>query len=471
MQNKKNKFRIEKLCFPTVQQLIQHHINARTPVSTMFPDALLVQGVFRQPWEVSHDDLQTVHKIGEGTFGEVYFGYMRIAGKKKRQCVIKIAKHQGNANKNVREIMKEARIMRNFDHPNVVRMFGVAIEKEPMALIMEFVDGGSLEKYLRTANGPISQQEKDRMCCDAAWGLEYLHESHFLHRDIAARNCLYSKLKVLKIADFGLSRMGDAYQLKGPTKLPLKWLAPETIDTGVHTQKSDVYSFGILIWEIYTQGGTPFKHYAQSHIPNLVMQGVRPEFPDNTPLEVKQIVMRYCWPTNPKERLTMQEIAFELEHYSKISPPYCQYRLRDAVDDDLNNPPSDKVSKEGPSKEQIQTAAVADGKPVNAPTVVGQASKKVKNKQIKSNDNSSDNSGKKPNRQKGSLGHRRKETDDDSSRKNMRKNKPAATTTTAGIPEACGSMRGELGDPGSQRRVDKEKVRRRTVARSNFQHG
>lgn len=121
---------------------------------------------------------------------------MRTCGKKRRQCVIKIAKNQGNSKANVKEIMKEARVMRNFDHPNVVRMFGVAIEREPLALVMEFVDGGSLDSYLRKT-GVISCSEKEKMASDAAWGIEYLHYCHFLHRDIAARNCLYSKLKIV----------------------------------------------------------------------------------------------------------------------------------------------------------------------------------------------------------------------------------------------------------------------------------
>ncbi|RCN36022.1 hypothetical protein ANCCAN_18100 [Ancylostoma caninum] len=96
------------------------------------------------------------------------------------------------------------------------------------------------------------------MCLGAALGVEYLHLNQCMHRDLAARNCLITNDKVVKISDFGLSRLGVHYKLKTAMKLPIKWLAPETITTFTFSLKTDVFSYGVMVYEIFADGAEPW---------------------------------------------------------------------------------------------------------------------------------------------------------------------------------------------------------------------
>ncbi|VDM72697.1 unnamed protein product, partial [Strongylus vulgaris] len=148
--------------------------------------------------------------------------------------------------------MKEARLMRGLDHPNVVKLHGVGVLDRPLYILLEYVAGGSLRKYLKNNKNSMTIDEKAQIALGAAWGVDYLHKSRILHRDIAARNCLYDQVSAVKISDFGLSRPGTAYKMKSAKKMPVRWMAPESITSFTFSQKSDVYSFGVLIYEIFT---------------------------------------------------------------------------------------------------------------------------------------------------------------------------------------------------------------------------
>lgn len=143
-----------------------------------------------------------------------------------------------------------------------MRFYGVAMEREPIMLVMELVDGGSLDKYLQKNAGKIGARDRLNMCYDAAKGLEYLHDKGCIHRDVAARNCLVSEGRV-KISDFGLSKdcasVTTNYKLTNlKVRLPIRWLAPEILTQASYSAKSDVFSFGILLWEVYSDGVDPY---------------------------------------------------------------------------------------------------------------------------------------------------------------------------------------------------------------------
>ncbi|EPB76371.1 protein tyrosine kinase [Ancylostoma ceylanicum] len=159
----------------------------------------------------------------------------------------------------IKEMMKEARLMRNFKHTNIVRIYGVAVDEQPLYILLELVTGGALNSWLKANAGKVEVKDKINMCLGAAQGVEYLHANRCMHRDLAARNCLITKDKVVKISDFGLSRMGVQYQIRTAMKLPIKWLAPETISTFTFSLKTDVFSFGIVVFEIFSDGSEPWE--------------------------------------------------------------------------------------------------------------------------------------------------------------------------------------------------------------------
>ncbi|KAM9795325.1 platelet-derived growth factor receptor beta [Neosynchiropus ocellatus] len=131
-----------------------------------------------------------------------------------------------------------------------------------------------------------------------AKGMEFLASKNCVHRDLAARNVLICEGKLVKICDFGLARdiMHDSnYISKGSTFLPLKWMAPESIFHNLYTTLSDVWSYGILLWEIFTLGGTPYPDLPMNELfYNALKRGYRMSKPAYASDEVYEI-MKKCW--------------------------------------------------------------------------------------------------------------------------------------------------------------------------------
>ncbi|KAK6042365.1 protein tyrosine kinase [Cooperia oncophora] len=167
----------------------------------------------------------------------------------------------------IKEIMHEARLMRHFDHPNVVKFYGVAAGQEPLMVIMELANCGALDSYLQKQEQPMDK--KNEMCLQAAWGLEYLHAKNVLHRDIAA---------------------STVYQMDPHKRVPIRWLAPETLKMAIYTQKTDVFSFGIMCWEIYNNGIEPYPGMTVAEVNQNVKEGYRMELPPNVHPDIQVYV-------------------------------------------------------------------------------------------------------------------------------------------------------------------------------------
>lgn len=138
-----------------------------------------------------------------------------------------------------------------------------------------------------------------------AKGMEFLASKNCVHRDLAARNVLLSQGKIVKICDFGLARdiMHDNnYVSKGSTFLPVKWMAPESIFDNLYTTLSDVWSYGILLWEIFSLGGTPYPGMVvDSSFYNKIKSGYRMSKPEHAPHDVYEMMMK-CWNSEPEKR-------------------------------------------------------------------------------------------------------------------------------------------------------------------------
>lgn len=309
--------------FISIQKLVDFHKKNRKTAPNCAEPLILIRPIMRQSWELDHESVVIQKKLGEGAFGEVSMGELRQKGNKVGGKPVKVAVKQakiGNMTKEqIKEFMREARIMRPLSHPHVVKFYGVAAGEEPLYMVMELASNGSLDGYLKK-NPDLSLERYNEMVLQAAWGIEYLHTLSIIHRDIAARNCLYGD-RAVKISDFGLSRPGPVYNMDPKKNVPIRWLAIETLTQYVYTYKTDVWSFGVLAWEIYSKGVEPYPEFSVAQVNQQVRGGYRMEFPQTVNPEVAKTVLERCWCEDPNMRFTMPELVQFLKNFFGMRNP------------------------------------------------------------------------------------------------------------------------------------------------------
>ncbi|XP_052851061.1 proto-oncogene tyrosine-protein kinase receptor Ret isoform X2 [Drosophila gunungcola] len=280
-------------------------------------------------WEFPRDKLQLDTVLGEGEFGQVLKGYAtEIAGLPGITTVaVKMLKKGANSVEYM-ALLSEFQLLQEVSHPNVIKLLGACTSSEAPLLIIEYARYGSLRSYLRLsrkiecagvdfADGvePVNV----KMVLTFAWqickGMAYLTELKLVHRDLAARNVLLADGKICKISDFGLTRdvyEDDAYLKRSRDRVPVKWMAPESLADHVYTSKSDVWSFGVLCWELITLGASPYPGIAPQNLWSLLKTGYRMDRPENCSEAVYSIV-RTCWADEPNGRPSFKFLASEFE--------------------------------------------------------------------------------------------------------------------------------------------------------------
>ncbi|KAM9820732.1 tyrosine-protein kinase ABL1 isoform 2-T2 [Neosynchiropus ocellatus] len=260
-------------------------------------------------WEMERTDITMKHKLGGGQYGEVYEGVWK---KYNLTVAVKTLKED---TMEVEEFLKEAAVMKEIKHPNLVQLLGVCTREPPFYIITEFMTHGNLLDYLRECNREeVNAVVLLHMATQISSAMEYLEKKNFIHRDLAARNCLVGENHLVKVADFGLSRLmtGDTYTAHPGAKFPIKWTAPESLAYNKFSIKSDVWAFGVLLWEIATYGMSPYPGIDLSQVYELLEKDYRMDRPEGCPEKVYEL-MRDCWRWNPTERPSFAEThqAFE----------------------------------------------------------------------------------------------------------------------------------------------------------------
>uniref|UniRef100_A0A8C6LG18 receptor protein-tyrosine kinase n=1 Tax=Nothobranchius furzeri TaxID=105023 RepID=A0A8C6LG18_NOTFU len=219
------------------------------------------QAVHEFTKEIDPPRIRIERVIGAGEFGEVCSGRLRTPGKKEIAVAIKTLKG-GYVEHQRRDFLREASIMGQFDHPNIIRLEGVVTKSRPVMIVVEYMENGSLDSFLRQHDGHFTVIQLVGMLRGIASGMKYLSDMGYIHRDLAARNTLVNSNLVCKVSDFGLSRVLEddpeaAYTTTGG-KIPIRWTAPEAIAYRKFSSASDAWSYGIVMWEVMSYGERPY---------------------------------------------------------------------------------------------------------------------------------------------------------------------------------------------------------------------
>ncbi|KAK2849203.1 hypothetical protein Q5P01_009037 [Channa striata] len=315
---------------------------------------------YNEKWEFPRDKLKLGKILGAGAFGKVVEATAYGLGKEDNVLRVAVKMLKASAHSDEREaLMSELKILSHLGHhKNIVNLLGACTYGGPVLVITEYcsfelnglqnlcnhkefirsdsgISSESSSSYLEmrpsqppnmessresvceeTGDWPLDTDDLLRFSFQVAQGLEFLAAKNCIHRDVAARNVLLTDRREAKICDFGLARdiMNDSsYVVKGNARLPVKWMAPESIFECVYTVQSDVWSYGILLWEIFSLGKSPYPSMAvDSRFYKMVKRGYQMPQPDYAPPEIYTI-MKMCWNLEPTERPTFSKISQMIE--------------------------------------------------------------------------------------------------------------------------------------------------------------
>ncbi|XP_056234444.1 tyrosine-protein kinase receptor Tie-1 isoform X1 [Seriola aureovittata] len=286
------------------------------------------------------EDIKFEDVIGEGNFGQVIKAMIKKDGN-KMSAAIKMLKEFASENDH-RDFAGELEVLCKLgQHPNIINLIGACENRGYLYIAIEYAPYGNLLDFLRKSRvletdpafakehgtaSTLTSQQLLQFAVDVSTGMHYLSDKQFIHRDLAARNVLVGDNLVAKIADFGLSRGEEVYVKKTMGRLPVRWMAIESLNYSVYTTKSDVWSFGVLLWEIVSLGGTPYCGMTCAELYEKLPQGYRMEKPKNCDNEVYEL-MKQCWRDRTYERPPFSQISVQLNRMQEARKAYVNMAL------------------------------------------------------------------------------------------------------------------------------------------------
>ncbi|XP_056318612.1 tyrosine-protein kinase receptor TYRO3 [Danio aesculapii] len=335
-----------KPCFPTAQieEVSQrdcayehkrpHTLQLKSTNSDQMLDGMKDRLLCLREVLVERTKLKINRKLGKGEFGAVYEGIFSPKIGQDIRVAVKTSKDVIPSEEDLESFLKEAEMMKDFDHVNVVKLLGVALEWDPESsmvvplVILPYMKHRDLHSFLKATRYDdvpmfVPHQSLLRFMMDIAAGMEYLSLQGFLHRDLAARNCMLGDDLRVCVADFGLSKMMyscNYYRHKSQNvKLPVRWMAIESMSDFIFTTKSDVWSFGVTMWEITSRGKVPYPGLSNYELLDYLEKGHRLGQGDNDSNLYE--VMLSCWHRDPFERPSFGELHQSLSALLSELPP------------------------------------------------------------------------------------------------------------------------------------------------------
>ncbi|XP_005390190.1 PREDICTED: inactive tyrosine-protein kinase 7 isoform X2 [Chinchilla lanigera] len=266
--------------------------------------------------------LQPITTLGKSEFGEVFLAKAQGLEEGTAETLVLVKSLQSKDEQQQLDFRREFEMFGKLNHANVARLLGLCREAEPHYMVLEYVDLGDLKQFLRISKSkdeklksqPLSTKQKVALCTQVALGMEHLSNNRFVHKDLAARNCLVSAQRQVKVSALGLSKdvYNSEYYHFRQAWVPLRWMSPEAILEGDFSTKSDVWAFGVLMWEVFTHGELPHGGQADDEVLADLQAGkARLPQPEGCPSKLYQLMQR-CWAPSPKDRPSFSEITSAL---------------------------------------------------------------------------------------------------------------------------------------------------------------
>lgn len=294
----------------------------------------LATGAFedQEPFQFEERHLIFLQQLGKGNFGSVemcrYDPLQDNTGE-----VVAVKKLQHSTTEHIRDFEREIEILRSLQHENIVKYKGVCYGagRRNLRLVMEYLPFGSLRDYLSKNRERIDHKKLVHYASQISKGMEYLASQRYIHRDLATRNILVESETLVKIGDFGLTKVlpqgKDYYKVNEPGESPIFWYAPESLTESKFSVASDVWSFGIVLYELFTHsdklfspptmfmnmmGGDKHGQTIVYHLIELLKQGTRLPQPVGCPLEMYEI-MQECWDNDPNSRPLFKDLSLKID--------------------------------------------------------------------------------------------------------------------------------------------------------------
>lgn len=271
-----------------------------------------------------------MEELGDCPLGKIYKGHLYLPGMDHPQLVaIKTLKDVSNVQQ-WGDFQKEASVLTELQHPNMVCLLGVVTQEQPVCLLFEFLPQGDLHEFLimrsphsdvgcssdedGTVKSSLDHGDFLHMATQVAAGMEYLASHSFIHKDLAARNILVGEQLHVKISDLGLSReiySSDYYLIQPKTLLPIRWMPPEAIAYGKFSTESDIWSFGVVLWEVFSYGLQPYYGFSNQEVMEMVRKRQLLPCPEDCPPRFYGL-MTECWQEGPARRPRFKDIHVRL---------------------------------------------------------------------------------------------------------------------------------------------------------------